>query len=94
MYMFYLKTVLLEYRYSSYFKYGSKLTYFKYIQYTHFIRKRRKKTQDIYFYVKKLKEKNTFITFIGSVALSGKILLVRIDENNEIDAYLRAGQVQ
>ncbi len=31
---------------------------------------------------------------IGSGALSGKMLLVRIVENNKIDNYLRAGQVK
>ena len=30
----------------------------------------------------------------GSGALSGKILLVRIVENNKIDAYFRAGLVK
>ena len=29
--------------------------------------------------------------FFGSCALSGKMLLVRIVENNKIDAYYRAG---
>ncbi len=32
------------------------------------------------------------ITYLGSGALSGKMLLVRIVENNEIDGYL--GQVR
>ena len=32
--------------------------------------------------------------FIGSGALAGKMLLVRIVENNKIDAYLRAAQVK
>ena len=31
---------------------------------------------------------------MGSGALSGKMLLVRIVENNKIDAYFRAGQVK
>ncbi len=30
-------------------------------------------------------------TKIGSGALSGKVLLVRIIENNEIEAYFRSG---
>ena len=32
-----------------------------------------------------------FKTFFGSGALSGKMLLVRIIENNKIDIYFRAG---
>ena len=32
-----------------------------------------------------------FAIFFGSGALSGKVLLVRIIENNKIDVYLRAG---
>ncbi len=31
------------------------------------------------------------VSFVGSGALSGKMLLVRIVENNRIDAYFRAG---
>ena len=31
---------------------------------------------------------------VGSGALSGKMLLVRIIENNEIDAHFREGQVK
>ena len=31
------------------------------------------------------------ITYFGSGALSGKLLLVRIVENNKIDTYFRAG---
>ena len=31
---------------------------------------------------------------MGSGALSGKMLLVRIVENNKIDAYFREGQVK
>ena len=34
---------------------------------------------------------NPDIKLFGSGALSGKILLVRIIENNKIDAYFRAG---
>ena len=33
----------------------------------------------------------TYIIIIGSGALSGKIILVRIVENNKIDAYFRKG---
>ncbi len=32
-----------------------------------------------------------FITFLGSCALSGKMLFVRIVENNEKNTYFRAG---
>ena len=32
--------------------------------------------------------------FLGSGALSCKILLVRIIENNKIDAYFRSGKVK
>ncbi len=34
------------------------------------------------------------IVKLGSGPLSGKILLVRIIENNKIDAYFRAGKVK
>ncbi len=42
---------------------------------------------------KKGKKVNKTRTF-GSCALSGKILLLRIVKNNQIDANFRAGQVQ
>ncbi len=35
-----------------------------------------------------------FLKKRGSGALSGKMLLVRIVENNKIDAYFRAGRVK
>ncbi len=36
----------------------------------------------------------TYITIIGSGALSGKMLLIRIFENDKIFAYFRAGKVK
>ncbi len=36
----------------------------------------------------------SIINIFGSGALSGKMLLVRIVKNNEIDAYFRAGYVE
>ncbi len=48
----------------------------------------------IKLYKLKRKKEMPINRYIGSGALSGKMLLVRIIENNKIDAYFRSGQVK
>ena len=48
--------------------------------------------RELILFIKSLKQiSDGSKKFIGSVALFGKVLLVRIVENDKIDAYFRAG---